>query len=153
VRLERRCAGLRWTEEEFLAALRSISTVGHVAEIGDEMLGFLIYQIGREAGGPGVERGDRWADRPAARLPGRGLRLNLLNLAVNPDFQRSGIGRMMVSRLHQKIQPEGGSIQARVPESSLPAQLFFRAAGYRATDILRGHYDDEDAYLMERWCG
>ena len=36
--------------------------------------------------------------------------------------------------------------------SNLPAQLFFRAAGFRAVSVLREFYDDmpeEDAYRME----
>ena len=35
-------------------------------------------------------------------------------------------------------------------ETNLPAQLFFRAIGFRAKAILHDHYPDtaEDAYLM-----
>jgi ribosomal-protein-alanine N-acetyltransferase len=38
-----------------------------------------------------------------------------------------------------------------VRETNLPAQLFFRAAGFRAVTVLRDFYrdSDEDAYLMQ----
>ena len=38
-----------------------------------------------------------------------------------------------------------------VRETNLPAQLFFRAHGFRAVSVLRDFYEDtaEDAYLMQ----
>jgi ribosomal-protein-alanine N-acetyltransferase len=38
-----------------------------------------------------------------------------------------------------------------VRETNLPAQLFFKAAGFRAVTVLRAYYEDspEDAYLMQ----
>jgi ribosomal-protein-alanine N-acetyltransferase len=38
-----------------------------------------------------------------------------------------------------------------IRETNLPAQLFFRAAGFRAVSVLRSFYADtpEDAYLMQ----
>jgi ribosomal-protein-alanine N-acetyltransferase len=41
-----------------------------------------------------------------------------------------------------------------VRETNLPAQLFFRALGFRATIVLRNFFDDsaEDAYVMQYSC-
>jgi ribosomal-protein-alanine N-acetyltransferase len=38
-----------------------------------------------------------------------------------------------------------------VRETNLPAQLFFRSLGFRATSVLKDFYRDstEDAYLMQ----
>ena len=42
-------------------------------------------------------------------------------------------------------------ITLEVRETNLPAQLFFRAQGFRALRVLRGYYEDsgEDAFLMQ----
>jgi ribosomal-protein-alanine N-acetyltransferase len=41
-----------------------------------------------------------------------------------------------------------------VRETNLPAQLFFKKVGFRATTVLRSYYEDspEDAYVMQYYC-
>ena len=41
--------------------------------------------------------------------------------------------------------------EERNTNTNLPAQLFFKAAGFRAVTVLRAYYEDspEDAYLMQ----
>ena len=58
----------------------------------------------------------------------------------------------MMRKLVAKLAPERRSrIALEVRETNLPAQLFFRASGFRATSVLKDFYQDttEDAYLME----
>ena len=74
----------------------------------------------------------------------------LLHLAVTPEWQRNGIGRVLVQRFEDRLIHPGDSIQATVPESNLPVQLFLRRVGYQAVRVLRGYYGEEDAYVMER---
>jgi ribosomal-protein-alanine N-acetyltransferase len=79
-------------------------------------------------------------------------RLHVLNFAVLRSHRRLGIGTQMLRRLIAKLAPERRSrIVLEVRETNLPAQLFFRAAGFRAVTVLRDFYrdSDEDAYLMQ----
>ncbi len=151
VDISRNVPGLKWDEEEFLQSLRGVDTVGNVAEVGEEVVGYLIYKLRRGPRDDEAEAEDgprRLADlmRPAERA----LRIAVLNMAVAPEWQRHGIGRSMLAKLERKIQCEGGSISLTVPERNLAMQLFLRRAGYRAVRVLRDYFDTEDAYLMER---
>jgi ribosomal-protein-alanine N-acetyltransferase len=58
----------------------------------------------------------------------------------------------MMDKLVAKLSPERrDKIVLEVRERNLPAQLFFRSLGYRATSVLKDFYQDttEDAYLMQ----
>jgi len=116
-----------WTEDEFIQHLRSRDTIGMVAERDDEVVGFMIYELHKN-------------------------RLHLLTLAVHPNVRRKSIGRAMMERIMGKLsQDRRNRITLEVRESNLPAQLFFRQVGFRATGVVRDFYEDtpEDAYLME----
>lgn len=115
-----------WTWGEFLNALRQPQGCGMVAQRGDAILGYMVY---------------------ALALNG----IVLWNLAVAPQYRRQGIGMGLLQVLRAKCQR--GVIEAAVAERNLPAQLFLRACGYRATRVLRRYFHavdpPEDAYLME----
>jgi len=70
---------------------------------------------------------------------------------VHPEFQRDGVGRSLINKLKSKLSYERRNrITLKVRESNLDAQLFFRAMGFQAVEVLRNHYQEcsEDAYLM-----
>ena len=116
-----------WTEEDFLQCLRQRNCIGMVAEEGDRVVGFMIYELHKS-------------------------RLHLLNFAVAPAHRRTGIGAQMVSKLIGKLASHRRSkISLAVRERNLPAQLFFRALDFKAMRVLRNYYEDsgEDAFLME----
>ncbi|MCS6865975.1 MAG: ribosomal protein S18-alanine N-acetyltransferase [Gemmataceae bacterium] len=116
-----------WTEDDFLRCLRQRNCIGMVAERGESILGFMIYELHR-------------------------TRLSLLNFAVNPAVRRTGIGRLMVNKLIYKLcSHRRHKITLAVRESNITAQLFFRAQRFYAAKVLRGYYEDsgEDAYQME----
>ncbi|HMO16612.1 MAG TPA: ribosomal protein S18-alanine N-acetyltransferase [Oligoflexia bacterium] len=116
-----------WSEEEFIRCLRQRTCIGKVAELGDSVHGFMIYELHK-------------------------ARLHILSFAVNPDKRREGIGSAMINSLKEKI-----SLQRRdrllleIRETNLDAQLFFQSQGFRAISILKDFYEDttEDAYLMQ----
>lgn len=125
--IEQSCFEFAWTEEDFIRCLRQRNCIGMVAEKGDEIVGFMIYELHKN-------------------------RLHILNFAVNPDARRSGVGKAMCSKLFGKLSHERRNrIMLEVRETNLEAQLFFKNLGFRAISVLRDFYDDtvEDAYLMQ----
>ena len=116
-----------WFEEDFIRCLRQRNCIGMVAEYDEHVVGFMIYELHK-------------------------TRLHILNFAVHPDFRRSQVGFQMVSKLTSKLSYQRRTqITLEVRETNLEAQLFFRGQDFRATNVLRGFYEDtpEDAYLME----
>ncbi len=58
----------------------------------------------------------------------------------------------MIEKLLGKLSSQRRvRITLEVRETNLPAQLFFKTAGFRAVTVLRAYYEDspEDAYLMQ----
>lgn len=116
-----------WTEEDFLRCLRQRNCIGMVAEQGERVVGFMIYELHKQ-------------------------KLHILNFAVHPRHRRDGVGAQMVAKLIGKLSSHRRTrITLEVRESNLPAQLFFRAQGFKGVRVLRAFYEDsgEDAYLMQ----
>jgi ribosomal-protein-alanine N-acetyltransferase len=115
-----------WCEEEFLRVLRQRNCIGMVAEYGERIVGFMIYELHRN-------------------------KIHVLDFASHPEFRRRGVGRQMLVKLVGKLSAQRRNrIALCVRETNLAAQLFFRVNGFRATEVLREHFLDtgEDAYLM-----
>ncbi|MEN9673886.1 MAG: hypothetical protein RL553_2151, partial [Planctomycetota bacterium] len=77
---------------------------------------------------------------------------HILNFAVHPDYQRSGVGLQMAVKLIGKLSSHRRTrITLEVRETNLSGQVFFRNQGFKAIRVLRSFYDDsnEDAYLMQ----
>lgn len=116
-----------WTEEDFLRCLRQRNCIGMVAEQGEKVVGFMIYELHK-------------------------VKLHILNFAVYPAYRRLGVGSQMVAKLISKLSSHRRTrITLEVRETNLAAQLFFRAQAFRALRVLRGYYEDsgEDAFLMQ----
>ena len=74
-----------------------------------------------------------------------------MNFAVSRDWRRFGVGHQMVAKLVGKLSSHRRTrITLTVRETNLIAQLFFRAEDFKATEVLRGYYEDtdDDGYLM-----
>ncbi|RLS33348.1 MAG: ribosomal-protein-alanine N-acetyltransferase [Planctomycetota bacterium] len=116
-----------WLDEDFTRCLRQRNCIGMVAEVGDSVVAFMIYELHR-------------------------TRLHVLNFAVRRSHRRLGIGSQMMEKLFAKLSAERRDrILLEVRERNLPAQVFFRSLGYRAISVLKDFYEDttEDAYLMQ----
>ena len=116
-----------WTEEDFLRCLRQRNCIGMVAEQGEKVVGFMIYELHK-------------------------AKLHILNFAVSPGFRRYGIGAQMVAKLISKLSSHRRTrITLEVRETNLGAQLFFQKQGFKALRVLRSYYEDtgEDAFLMQ----
>jgi ribosomal-protein-alanine N-acetyltransferase len=116
-----------WTEEDFLRCLRQRNCIGMVAEHGEKVVGFMIYELHKN-------------------------KLHILNFAVHPSWRRASVGSQMVAKLISKLSSHRRTrITLEVRETNLAAQLFFRKQEFKAVRVLRGFYEDsgEDAFLME----
>lgn len=113
-----------WPEDDFVKMLRQRNNIGMVAEVGEKIVGYMIYGL----------------------MP---KHIQLYNLATAPHGK--GTGRAMMEKLATKLAPtRRNKILCEVRETNLDAQLFFRACGFRAVETLRGFYEDttEDAYVF-----
>lgn len=116
-----------WSEDDFIRCLRQRNCIGMVAEHDERIVAFMIYELHKN-------------------------RLHILNFAVRQELRRRGVGSQMVRKLANKLSNQRRNrIMLEVRETNLPAQLFFRANGFRAVSLLRQYYEDtpEDAYLMQ----
>jgi ribosomal-protein-alanine N-acetyltransferase len=125
--IERTSFEFPWFEEDFVRCLRQRNCIGMVAEYGERVVGFMIYELHKS-------------------------RLHILNFAVAAEFRRRGVGRQMIEKLVGKLSSQRRTrITLEVRETNLAAQLFFKSANFRAVTVLRAYYEDspEDAYLMQ----
>jgi ribosomal-protein-alanine N-acetyltransferase len=128
LQIERLCFEFPWTDEDFMVCLRQRNCIGMVAE--DEagtIVAFMVYELHKS-------------------------RLAILNFCVGVRWQRMGVGTQMVGKLIDKLhQQRRNEIIVETRERNLDAQLFFKAMGFRATDVVRDHYEDtdEDCYVFQ----
>lgn len=125
--IERESFEFPWYEEDFIRCLRQRNCIGMVAEHGERVVGFMIYELHK-------------------------TRLHILNFAVAEGFRHRDVGRQMAEKLVSKLSSQRRTrITLEVRETNLSAQLFFKQLGFRATTVLRSYYEDspEDAYLMQ----
>lgn len=116
-----------WSEDEFIRCLRQRNCIGMVADLDDQVAGFMIYELHK-------------------------TRLHILNFAVAKSWQRRGVGSRMVQKLAAKLSSQRRTrVTLEVRETNLAAQIFFRKQNFRAVNVLRDFYEDttEDAYLMQ----
>jgi [ribosomal protein S18]-alanine N-acetyltransferase len=116
-----------WSDDDFVRCLRQRNCIGMVAEYGDQVVGFMIYELHK-------------------------TRIHVLNFAVADSYRRRGVGSQMIAKLTGKLSSQRRSrIMLEVRETNLYAQIFFRENGFRAVSVLRSYYADtpEDAYLMQ----
>jgi ribosomal-protein-alanine N-acetyltransferase len=118
----------RWCKEDFVRQSRRRNSFALVVDYDfQRVVGFMVYEVYPK-------------------------RLHVVNFAVHPRYRRRGVGAGMVRELSGRLSPNRRNrISLHVRDSNLDAQLFFRAVGFRAIDVIRDFYDEttEDAYLME----
>lgn len=119
-------SGCEWTIETFDAVLKQRDMIGLIAEDDGCVVGTMLYQL---------QRGH----------------LRLRYLCVHPEYRRCGVGYTLIEKLKTKLSNQRRTqIQMIVRETQLSLQLFLRAQGFIATQVLRRHFDDtgEDGYRM-----
>lgn len=130
LRLLQRTADSRRARRDVLCQFHAGDISSWVAEVDEQVVGFVMCRVRPSHGGP-------------AR------RFELKHLVVASAWRRRGIASRLLRRFDDRLRP-GDRVRAVVPESNLTAQLFLRAAGFRALRVLRGRFGDEDGYLLVR---
>lgn len=155
-RIEQQTAARRWTAQDFLTVLQSGHTVGQIVEVGEQVIGYVIYTVQSV---PGEEEEDNSKSihshlaGPHSHISEQPLNIILLHLVVHPEWRRRGVGLSLIGRLAKKLRHEDDRLQTTVPEGNLGAQLLLREGGFKAVRVLRGYFGEEDGYLMERLPG
>ena len=73
----------------------------------------------------------------------------IVTIAVDPDYQRRGIGERMMREVETRSAVPRLQLMVRV--SNLPALKLYRKLNYDIVDTWRRYYEDgEDAYVMEK---
>ncbi len=115
-----------WLEKDFIRRLRQRNCIGNVAELGEKIVGFMVYEL----------------QKP---------KLHIINFAVHAEHRRCGIGTSMAEKLVKNLHiPYRTEIYLEIRETNLNSQLFFRSVSFRATRVLHKFYNDtdEDAFMM-----
>lgn len=126
LKIERCAFEYPWSEDDFLAMLRTRNCIGMVAEHNHEIAGYMIYELHKS-------------------------RLSVRNFAVAKAFRRCEVGTQMMQKLIGKLSPERRTeITLEVQEENLSAQMFFKSLGFRAYEVLYDWYDDpiRNAYAL-----
>ena len=126
VAIERRAFTTPWSLAMFVLELSKPSGICLAAAVDDELVGYLI-----------CSRYD--------------LVWHVMNVAVEPDRRRHGIGSALIAALLGRVGADG-QITLEVRRSNLAALALYERFGFRAAGVRRRYYADngEDAVIMWR---
>ena len=108
-----------WSDEDFERMLAQPYTDCIVA-VARRVVGFAVYSVTNDV-------------------------VQLVNMAVDPDYRKRGAGTALVNTVKTWALPKR-PVETIVHETFLPAQLFLRSCGFKATGIARS--DDGDCYCF-----
>lgn len=123
LQIERESFEEPWDEKMLKQYLRRRETVFRVVDLNGLLAGYMLYTV-----------------HPLGYI-------EISSLAVAEDSRRQGCGRIMLDFLKGYHTP----IAFDVHESNLTGQLFFRACGCRAVDIIDNYYEDGETAYLFRW--
>ena len=84
-----------------------------------------------------------------------GAEAHVLNLCVHPDYQRRGIGRIMLNHLtHASRESGADTILLEVRQSNIVAIQLYHSSGFHELGVRNGYYPDhngrEDAIILAK---
>lgn len=127
--IENACFENPWSKVSFMLHLKRPKAYEHfyVARHQDTVAGYIVFNVLCEEG-------------------------HILNIAVQPRYQRQGIGKyLLASALEIVRAQEGHVVFLEVAVSNLPAQYLYRQFGFRICGIRKHYYGHrKDAYLFRK---
>ena len=115
----------------FIELLGERTVVGCVAEKGDRVLGYMIYEVFKN-------------------------RLEVIHFEVHPEFRRQKVGFQMFGNLMEKCQKQDRRfITCVVPEYNMSMCLFLRKMGAVCRQVRRNCFENsnESGYYFEYYLG
>jgi ribosomal-protein-alanine N-acetyltransferase len=112
-----------WEEDDFTYCLHQRNNIGLVVELEEKIIGYIMYVLEK-------------------------THYTILTIAVHPAYHRQGVGRTMIQKLEKKLNEKRRKIKLRVPETNLPALLFFQGTGFFATKILKSRSKLASDYVL-----
>lgn len=120
--IEQLCFDVPWEEGDFMACLRQRNSIGIVVEVGELVVGFVIYELHDD-------------------------HLYVVNLAVHSDWQRLGLASILLRKLQWKLSAHRRThIIIQVSDRFDDAHLCLKANGFTAVKAIRN--DDGHDYLF-----
>jgi ribosomal-protein-alanine N-acetyltransferase len=126
--IEQRAYRTPWSRSMFASELAKVTSICLGAFEGDQLIGYIVNS----------RYVDAW---------------HVMNVAVDPDFQRRGIATRLLERLFELTDEDDGrgyTLEVRV--SNKEAIKLYEKLGFERHGIRRGYYTDnrEDALVMWR---
>jgi len=119
LQIENKSYSCPWKKNGFVTHLQQRSVLGMVLEHQDLVVAYMVYQVSK-------------------------IRIEILNLAVHPDFRLHGHGSVMIQKLQSKLSPDRRiRIIAWIDERNLRSQKFLRHHGFEVTRIERGLFESQ----------
>jgi ribosomal-protein-alanine N-acetyltransferase len=126
--IERRAYHTPWSRSMFASELAKGTSISLGAFEGDRLVGYIVNS----------RYVDAW---------------HVMNVAVDPDFQRRGIASRLLERLFElTVDDDGRGYTLEVRVSNKEAIKLYEKLGFERHGIRRGYYTDnrEDALIMWR---
>ena len=129
VAVERRAFPTPWSLSMFVLELSKAGGICRAALIDGKLAGYMICARYDEA-------------------------FHLMNIAVDPDHRREGLGRAMIDAMIERTGADA-NITLEVRVSNAPAIALYESYGFRGVGTRRRYYSDtgEDAIIMWRAVG
>lgn len=113
-----------WPEDEYLRLLRQRNCIGMVAELGERVVGAMVYEMHKG-------------------------RLTVLRMTGAPGPVGAQAIATMSRKLVGKLSPHGRTVvDYEVNEGDMKTLKLLRQEGWKATGVLRDHFDGRDAIVM-----
>ncbi len=127
VEIERASFSTPWSESSLYSEMKNPNTLSYAALVDSALAGY-VY---------------------AKRVHDEG---HILNVAVNPDLRRQGIGKALTLKVLDELKGQGcRAVYLEVRASNLPARRLYEGLGFRVIAQRRSYYlmPVEDAVVME----
>lgn len=126
--IDRRSFQQSWEHADLTYFRRQQNTVPIVVESEGDIVGFMMLWLNKRS-------------------------ILIERIAVDHLNRRKGIGTLLLDRVKQKTSPEvRRSIVYNCDERDLSAQLFLKAADFKACAVINDHFEDgSSAYRFEWW--
>ena len=120
IEIEQTEVGPIWEEEDFLRTLRQRNCIGMVAEIGDKIAGFIIYELHKNY-------------------------LEIVKIGASPQYYKSAITQML-DKLKSKLSSHRRTrLAITVPLKNLPLLKLLRKENFKAVANYDDYYEDFDS--------